>query len=113
MAEEINWGDAVVSNFVNFEDGDNKTIVIKDWKLYMTDKFGDTKPAIKMRVIEENGVAIDNELYCWDTTSQPVMRALKPILENRDESQPVKLQVFRTGDRNDTRYKIKEIKNEE
>ena len=107
---EINWGEATSSDkYVGFEEGENKELVIKDWKLEEVEKFGKKSIEFSAEVVEEDGKDKTDleEPKLLTTTSRRLKKALRPILEGRDPTQPVKVTVLKIGDKFDTQYSVK------
>ena len=89
--KEINWDDAVSGGgFVSLKSDEIKTIIITNWRLERTNKFGD-EDAVEFisECIEEDGNPVEK---LFTALSGRLKKKLRPILENRDRKEKVKLQ---------------------
>lgn len=105
----IGWSDAVAGKFIKFDEGVPKTIVITNWgfkKKPAMDKKDEDKIAFCADVIEEEGKGCEKIM---DTTSIRLMSKLRPILEKKNSTERVKIQIIRVGDKFDTQYSVKEL----
>ena len=111
MAEEISWDEAVENKgFVGFESDKQKILVITEWKLQKRAsdaKIGADEIEFEAKVVEEDGKEVEKML---NTTSKRFKMKLKPILENRQATEKVKISVLKVGDKFDTQYSIVEQK---
>jgi len=107
----VSWDEAVQSgNFVQFEEDDQKSIVIKNWKLVEVEKEFNNKKEMKVEFqsecVEENGKKVDK---VFNTTSNRLKKKLREILEKKDSTKEIKLSILMIGKSFDTRYSAKEV----
>ena len=121
MAEEnITWDDAIDSGkYVKFtqDPEDNtgklflpKVIVITNWVFKNVDKFEKKQVEFVSDCVEEDGEKVEEKFFT--ATSTRMKTALRPILENKDNTDRVKISILKTGKAYDTQYFIKEIKSD-
>ncbi len=99
------------SMFVLLEQDKRKTVVITNWKLQKTDKwgkdkFGNDKVEFGADVVEEDNKECNKK---WTSTSWKLINKLKPILSVRDPTTEVRLSVKRIGDKTDTTYDLEAL----
>ena len=110
MAEEnITWNDAISSSgFVRLEEDKEKVIIIRNWTFERVDKFGEEQIEFQADCIEEDGEKVEGKQFT--TTSSRLKRKLRPIFEGKDNTIDIKISILKVGDKFDTQYSIKEIK---
>lgn len=112
MADKITWDDAINSgNFVKLEVGEPKQITITNWELVEVEKeFNnkkETKVELQADVVMEDGEEVEKR---FTTTSNRLKKGLRPILENREPTEEVKLNIVMVGESFQTQYSVKEAK---
>jgi len=105
----VSWDEAVQSgNFVKFEEDDQKTIVIKNWKLVEVEKEFNNKKEMKIEFqsdcVKENGKDVEK---VFNTTSNRLKKKLREILEKKDSSKETEISILLIGKAFDTRYSVK------
>mgnify|MGYP004004903377 CR=1 FL=1 len=109
----ISWSEATASDrFVGFEEGENKELVIKEWKLEEVEKFGKKSVEFSAIVVEEDkkDMTYLEEPKLFTATSRRLKKALRPLLEDKDPKTPVRITVLKIGDKFDTQYSVKLLK---
>jgi len=116
--ETIPWDDAIdTGNFVKFKkDPDDKAgeeylpkiIVITNWDFVEVDKFGKKQIEFTADCIEDDGEKTSEKTF--STMSSRFKTKLRPILETRDNTDRVTLNILKMGEKFDTKYSVKEIK---
>lgn len=112
MAENISWDDALKNaNFVKLETDKEKIISITEWDFEVRDAKASVAAGeveFVSKCVEEDGEKVDGKSF--NQTSKRLIAKLRPILENRDKSDVVKLSILRVGESYQTQYSVKEIK---
>jgi len=110
--EQITWDDAVkVGNFVTFEEGVPKELVLTNVELVREPRF-DNQILFQADVIEEDGEEVEigqGQLRQLRTASARLKRKLRPIFENRDPTDKVRVRIIKVGEGFDTQYNVKEL----
>jgi len=102
------WDEAVaVGNFVKFESDVEKVMVITNWTLLHTDKFGKDEIELAADVVEEDGKQVTERQF--STTSSRLKKKLRPLLEGKDNTDRVKISILKVGDKYDTQYSVKGV----
>jgi len=108
MSEEISWNEALASSgYVKLETDTQKTLVLTNHKLAKVEKFGENVIEFQADCIEEDGTECEKQ---FGASSKRLKAKLRPIFENKEKSEKVKVSVLRVGDRFDTQYSVKELK---
>ena len=109
MAEEnITWDDAISSGaFIKLKEGESKVLKITNWKLEKVDKFGAEQVELSADVLLEDGQQVEKE---FSTTSNRLKSKLRPILEGKDKTGMITVSIIKVGDKFDTQYAVKEVK---
>lgn len=106
MAKNLNWDEMTALNYIEFEDGTPKTLVVTNWR--QQDRFknedGTIRNGLIMDVTEEDGVACKKE---WTLTARKALLDIRVFLENVPTSATVKLRITRVGEGKNTQYSIK------
>ncbi len=106
---QVGWDDVGRSAlYIILEQDKRKTVVIKNWKLQYTDKWGKDKKGndkveFSATVVEEDNKLCEKQ---WTVTSRKLISKLKPILSVRDPITEVRLSVKKIGDKFDTTYDL-------
>lgn len=104
MADEISWDEAVKSaGFVRLEQDENKEITVKNWRLEEVEKFGEKTIEFQADCIEEDGEKVDKQ---FTTTSNRLKKKLRPIFENKQSSDEVKISIMMVGEKFNTQFPI-------
>ena len=110
--EQITWDDAVkVGNFVTFEEGVPKELVLTNVELVREPRF-DNQILFQADVIEEDGEEVEigqGQLRQLRTASARLKRKLRPIFENRDPTDKVRVRIIKVGEGFDTQFNVKEL----
>lgn len=112
----VGWDDAIeTGDFVQFESGKTKKLLINGWKLVKCKKtFGDnTEERVEFRslVLQEDGKKVEKE---FNTVSNRLKAELKKVLENKDPQQDVvALSIIKVGESFDTKYAVELLKGEQ
>lgn len=108
--QPITWDAIKQKEFIEFAENTKTVIEITNWKLYQKSEldFNDkTKEVLRKYfeadVVSHNGAPCKKVLR---TSGILLLTALKPHLETKDNTQKVKLEVFRTGIGKLTKYVI-------
>jgi len=123
MAEEeqketATWDEATTNqNYVKLKGGEEKKILITDWKLEKTtDRFNakNEEPIVEFTttVLNEDGKALP-EPKTFTTTSNRLKKGLREVLEAKDPSETVYLSVMKVGEQFNTQYSVKEVAGEQ
>ena len=109
LVNEANWDEATRSgNYVSFETDKEKILVLTNWKLIKTDKFGKDEVEFEADVVEEDGKATVERKF--STTSTRLKKKLRPLLEEKNPQEDrVKISVLKVGERYDTQYSVKVV----
>lgn len=109
MAEQASWDEATSGKgFVVFETDAEKKLVITNWRNEKSQKFNKDVIEFVSDVIEEDGrVVVDKK---FTTLSNRLKSKLRPILESKKPTDKVKLSVLKVGDRFETQYSVKELR---
>ena len=106
--EKVTWDDALTSSgFVKLETDEQKILVLTHYTLVEVDKFGDKQIEFQADCVEEDGEAVEKQ---FTTISNRLKKKLRPIFENKTSEDKVKLSILKIGDKYNTNYSIKELK---
>lgn len=109
-----NWDEATVQgNFVKFEEGKPKLLVLTNQRLAINPKL-DNKWEFSADVILEDNEApkiLNGKQRLFSTTSKRLLAKLRPLFENKDIHLRVAVQIIKVGDGYDTQYSVLEQKN--
>jgi hypothetical protein len=112
MEEEISWDTAVkAGNFVTFEEGVPKELVLTNVQLVREPRF-DNQIMFQADVVEEDGkpaITQAGQLRQLRTASARLKRRLRPIFENKSATDRVRVIIVKMGNSFDTQYTAKEI----
>jgi len=110
MSEEtINWDEATASaGFIRLEPETEKLLLVTNFELKKEEKFGAEQVVFYADVIEEDGEAVKEKVF--NTTSKRLKQKLRPIFEGKDATDKVKFSIIMIGEKFNTQYSVKEIK---
>ena len=110
MSEEsINWDEATASaGFVKLEPETEKVLVITNAQLVKVEKFGSEQIEFQADVISEDGEEVKEKQFT--TSSKRLKQKLRPIFENKEATDKVKFSIIMIGEKFNTQYSVKEIK---
>ncbi len=107
----VGWDKAISGKkYITLEKDELKQITITDWKLVVVNKFGDDKVEFQSKVLIDAGLDVSDEEVVFNTVSNPIKSKLKVILEDKDPSSIVKIQIIKADKGS---YSIKEMKSVE
>ena len=102
------WDEATKSgNFVVLVQDEMKTVVITNWRLENVEKFGEPKIELIADTLEEDGEPVKDKIF--STVSMRLKNKLRPILENKNPLEKVKISVIQIGEKYNTQYSCKEV----
>lgn len=108
--ESITWDDATKNtNYVALETDEEKIVVIQNWKFVqrpMDAPIAKGEIEFVADCIEEDGEKIEKQ---FTTTSKRLKLKLRPLLEDKDNTKPIKISILRIGAQFNIQYSIKEI----
>lgn len=108
MAEEVTWDEAFTGGkYVKLETDEPKVVHIKDWKLMKEEKFGEQVVEFQAVCTEEDGETVD-KMFC--SSSKRLKTKLRPLTEKADKEKGINLSIIRVGEKYDTQYSVKEVK---
>ena len=111
--EEISWDEAVKSGeFVQLEEDTEKTLVLTKHRLVRRgNDVAVAKGEVEFvaEVVTEDGETPPQERK-FTTTSKRLKKKLRPIFENKKPEDQTTLTILRVGDKFDTQYSVKEVK---
>ena len=108
----VNWDEATRSSgFVSLEEEKEKVLKLTNFELIQ--RPNDAKIAAGeiefiADVLEEDGREVADLKF--STTSKRLKKKLRPIFENKTKADIVKISIMKIGDKFDTQYSVKEIK---
>lgn len=106
--DEIGWDDALSSGkYVQLVADEEKKLIITNWRFEEVEKFKDKQIELQADCIEEDGETVEKE---FTTTSNRLKKKLRPILEDKDNSEQVSISVMKVGEAFETQYSVKELK---
>jgi hypothetical protein len=111
-SESISWDTAVkAGNFVTFEDGVPKELVLTNVQLVREPRF-DNQILFQADVVEEDGkpaITQAGQLRQLRTASARLKRRLRPIFENKSAVDRVRVVIVKMGNSFDTQYTANEL----
>ena len=111
MADEkkITWDDAIASSgYVSLPEGETKKLVLTNWTFEEVDKFDKKVIEFQAEVLFEDGESCKEKTFT--TSSNRLKKKLRPIFEKKSSTDKVKITIIRVGDKFDTQYSVKELK---
>lgn len=112
MEKEITWDEATQSsNFVALDSDEQKVLKLTNWRFEKRPsdaKIGANEIEFSADVVEEDGEKVTDKIF--STLSKRLKVKFRPIFENRDRSDVIKLSILRIGEQFNTQYSVKELK---
>ena len=112
MTENISWDEATQNaGFVVIKPETEKVITLTNWRFEKKDMSSKIAPGeieFVADCIEDDGEAVEK---VFSTTSKRLKAKLRPIFEDKDNTESVKITILRVGEQFNTQYSVKEIEN--
>lgn len=109
----INWNELIKNEYVKFEDGKQKTLLLKNWRQSTSVYEDEEKKCLSFDVMAEDNIHYDEGTKKkWDVIANGALVKLKPIIENAEieKKESIMINVVRVGSGKKTQYSINEYK---
>jgi len=107
--ENISWDDATKSSgYVELKQDKSKELVLTNYRFVKEEKFGEIQIEFQADVLFEDGEACKEKLFT--TSSNRLKKKLRPIFENKTSVDKVKITILMVGEKYNTQYSVKELK---
>ena len=107
MAENINWDEAIGSgDFVRLSAEEEKKLTLTNHRLEKVNKFGSEAIEFQADVVVEDGETVKK---LFTTISNRLKKKLRPIFENKAETDKTHITILMVGEKFDTQYSVKEV----